>query len=92
MLAIPTNSTKEVYDLAEVLLHELWDHQTALRLVGVGLTQFACLDARLGETVQPSLFGREYDRRLELEKRIDQLRNRYGHNSIIPASLLYLSH
>lgn len=83
VLTLPTNSTKEIYDLAEILLHELWDHKTALRLVGIGLTQF-------GEILQPSLFGKEHDKRLELEKRIDNLRERFGKSAVIPAALMYL--
>lgn len=83
VLASPTNVTKEIYDLAEILLKELWDQQTPLRLVGIGLTQF-------GEMVQPSLFGEAHDKRLELEKRVDQLRSRFGKNAVIPASLMYL--
>lgn len=83
VLTIPTNSTKEIFDLAEILLKELWDTTTPLRLVGVGLTQF-------GETIQPSLFSKEHDKRLELEKRIDILRERFGKKAVIPASLLFL--
>lgn len=83
VLTKPTNVTKEIYDLAEVLLKELWDSRTPLRLVGIGLTQF-------GEIVQPSLFDQEHDKRLELEKRVDNLRSRFGKNAVIPASLLYL--
>lgn len=83
VLNSPTNVTKEIYDLGEVLLKELWDSKTPLRLVGIGLTQF-------GETVQPSLFDQAHDKRLELEKRVDNLRSRFGKNAVIPASLMYL--
>ncbi len=83
VLTTPTNTTKELYDLSEVLLKELWDGCTPLRLVGIGLTQF-------GETVQPSLFEGVRDKRLELEKRIDLLRERFGKSAVIPASLMFL--
>lgn len=89
-LTVPTNLTKEIYDLAEILLHELWDGQIPLRLVGFGLTQLTMPDNKQGETTQLSLFGKEHDKRLELEKRIDQLRLKYGNHSVIPLSLLYL--
>ncbi len=83
VLTSPTNITKEIYDLAESLLKELWDGRTPLRLVGIGLTQF-------GETIQPSLFSGIHDKRLELEKRIDTLRVRFGKDAVVPASQLYL--
>lgn len=83
VLTTPTNITKEIYDLGEVLLKELWDSSTPLRLVGIGLSQF-------GETVQPSLFDGVRDKRLELEKRIDLLRSRFGKSAVIPASLMFL--
>lgn len=83
VLPSATNVTKEIYDLAEILVHELWDHKTPLRLVGIGLTQF-------GETVQPSLFGQAHDKRLELEKRVDSLREKFGDDSVVPASQMWL--
>jgi DNA polymerase-4 len=83
VLTYPTNVTKEIYDLGEILLKELWDSRTSLRLVGIGISQF-------GETVQPSLFDSVRDKRLELEKRIDTLRNKFGKKAVIPASLMYL--
>lgn len=83
VLNCPTNSTKEIYDLGEILLKELWDQKTPLRLVGIGLTQF-------GETIQPSLFDSTREKRLDLEKRIDTLRDRFGKEAVIPASLIYL--
>lgn len=79
-----TNVTKEIYDLGEVLLKELWDSRTPLRLVGIGLSQFG------GETIQPSLFDHQHDKRLELEKRIDTLKNRFGKNAVVPLSMLLL--
>ncbi len=84
VLTSPTNVTKEIYDLGETLLKELWDSRTPLRLVGIGLTQF-------GETIQQSLFGREHDKRLELEKRIDTLKERFGKEAVKPLFLLYLN-
>lgn len=78
-----TSSTKEIYDMGEELLKELWDSKTPLRLVGIGISQF-------GEIVQPSLFDEVRDKRLELEKRIDELRSRFGKQAVIPASLMLL--
>ena len=81
VLPYPTSSTKEIYEMGEELLKELWDGKTPLRLVGIGISQF-------GETVQPSLFDSVRSRRLGLEKRIDSLRSRFGKDAVIPASLL----
>ena len=81
VLPYPTSSTKEIYGLAEALLKELWDGKSFLRLVGIGISQF-------GETIQPSLFDSVRGKRLELEKRIDTLREKFGKDSVMPASLL----
>ena len=83
VLPSPTNITKEIYDMGETLLKELWDGRSALRLVGIGISQF-------GEELQPSLFEGARNKRLGLEKRIDKLKNKFGKDAVIPASLLLL--
>jgi DNA polymerase-4 len=83
VLSYPTNLTKEIYERGEELLLELWDGRTPLRLVGIGVSQF-------GEAIQGSLFDSVREKRLGLEKRIDQLRGRFGKQSVLPASLLNL--
>ena len=83
VLPYPTSSTKEIYDMGEILLKELWDGRDTLRLVGIGISQF-------GETIQPSLFDGVRDKRVGLEKRIDSLRERFGKDAVIPASLMKL--
>jgi DNA polymerase-4 len=84
VLPYPTATTKEIFDMGEILLKELWDSHTPLRLVGIGISQF-------GETSQPSLFDGMRSKRYELEKRIDQLRARFGKEAVIPASLMQLT-
>lgn len=83
VLPYSTSSTKEIYEMGEELLKELWDGHTPLRLVGIGISQF-------GETIQPSLFDSTRDKRLGLEKRIDSLRERFGKDAVIPASIMKL--
>jgi len=83
VLPYSTSCTKEIYEAAEVLLKELWDGYTPLRLVGVGISQF-------GETIQPSLFDNVREKRLELEKRIDQLCEKFGEGAVVPAALIRL--
>lgn len=85
VLPSPTSITKEIYDLGEELLLELWDSRTPLRLVGIGLSQF-----NNDGLVQGSLFDEVREKRLGLEKRIDLLRRRFGKQSVIPASLMFL--
>ncbi|MCH8821457.1 DNA polymerase IV [Patescibacteria group bacterium] len=83
VLPYSTSSTKEIYEMGEELLKELWDGHTPLRLVGIGISQF-------GETIQPSLFDATRDKRLELEKRVDILKERFGKDAVIPASIMKL--
>ncbi|HEY4694353.1 MAG TPA: DNA polymerase IV [Candidatus Nanoarchaeia archaeon] len=78
-----TSSTKEIYDLGETLLKELWDRRTPLRLVGIEISQF-------GESSQLSLFDAPREKRLGLEKRIDNLRARFGKDAVVPAIMLNL--
>jgi len=82
-LPYPTASTKEIFDAGVVLLKELWDHQKSLRLVGIGISQFE-------ETVQPSLFDNAREKRLNLEKRIDTLREKFGKDAVVPAAVMRL--
>ena len=83
VLPYSTSSTKEIYEMGEELLKELWDGHTPLRLVGISISQF-------GETIQPSLFDATRDKRLELEKRVDILKERFGKDAVIPASIMKL--
>ena len=46
--------------------------------------------SQFGESVQGSLFDSVRDKRLGLEKRIDNLKERFGKNAVIPASLMRL--
>ena len=84
VLPYPTAITREVYGLGETLLKELWDGYTPLRLVGIGISGF-------GENTQASLFNTVREKRLELEKRIDGLRERFGQSAFVPASVLFLA-
>jgi DNA polymerase-4 len=83
-LAYSTSSTKEIYDTGKILLKELWDGYTPLRLVGIAVSKF---EAK-GQTLQPSFFDKNQEKQLELEKRIDHLRERFGKDAVMPASLI----
>lgn len=89
-LLYSTNLTKEIYEMSEVLLTELWDGRTPLRLVGIGVSDVK-MDSHNSEAKQLLLFDEKREKRLELEKRIDGLRERFGENSIITANLVGLA-
>jgi len=84
VLPYPTSCTKEIYEMAENLFKELWDGCTPLRLIGVGVLKF---EAK-GQALQANLFDDFRVKRLELEKRIDNLRERFGKDAIVPAAFL----
>lgn len=79
----PTDSTSVIYENACRLLREFWDH-TPLRLIGLRTTKISeegfC---------QMSLFDTEQaKKKKELEKAVDQIRSRFGTDSIKRASFL----
>lgn len=79
----PTDSTSVIYENACELLKEFWD-QTPLRLIGVRTTKIS--DENY---CQLSLFEpEEFRKRKEMEKTVDQIRNRFGTDSIKRASFL----
>src|SRR3990167_1380451 len=80
VLPYSTASTKEIFEMGKQLLKELWDGRAPLRLVGIGISQFGPPASGI---IQPSLFDSVSDKRLELEKRIDTLRERFGKEAVI---------
>ena len=86
VLPYPTFSTKEIYQMGKQLLKELWDDHIPLRLVGIAVSDF---EPR-GQAFQASFFDKNRDKQLDLEKRIDSLRERFGKDAVIPATLLNL--
>jgi len=83
-----TDITKEIYETGEILLKELWNRRVPLRLVGIGISHFAPTTQGL-EPKQLVLFESQREKRLELEKRIDYLRERFGGSAIVPATLVF---
>src|SRR3990167_3943485 len=88
VLFYPTNITREIHEIGETLLEELWDRRVPLRLVGIGISHFAPTTQGL-EPKQLVLFESQREKRLELEKRIDYLRERFGGSAIVPATLVF---
>ena len=82
-LQFPTGSTSVIYEEACRLLREFWDG-TPVRLIGIRTGKIS--DHAF---VQMSLFETEQDRkRLKMEQAVDQIRSRFGTDSIKRASFL----
>ena len=90
VLFYPTNITREIYEIGETLLEELWDRRVPLRLVGIGISHFAPTTQGL-EPKQLVLFESQREKRLELEKRIDSLRNKFGKDALVTAAQLKIT-
>ena len=82
----PTDITQEIYQASKELFNEVWDGRTALRLIGVSLTD---LTRESGE--QLSLFGassEEHDKKRKLDSAMDAIRNKYGDSKITMGSIM----
>ena len=93
VLPYSTSITREIYEMGETLLKELWDQKTPLRLVGISLSQFEP-ECQTLEPKQMELFNdvdRVREKRLELEKRIDSLRNKFGKDALVTAAQLKIT-
>lgn len=76
----PTDITHDIYNTAKELFDEVWDGRTALRLIGVTLT-----DITKEEGEQLSLFGEDNSRnekKQKLDSAVDAIRNKYGDTKI----------
>jgi len=82
-LVQPTDQGQVIYAAALQLLHENWRQGQQLRLLGVGVS--GLLDH---SGYQLSLFDRSDQRRTRLNRAVDAIRDRYGHDAITRASLL----
>ena len=78
-LSSSTANTKDIYNTAKELLNEMYKNGTPIRLVGVRVDNLV----EKGE-VQISLFGNtENEKKQEkLDSVVDQLKQKYGYNSI----------
>ena len=86
-LADATDITKEVYEISKALLAELWKGRFPLRLIGISLMQLVHEDA-----MQLTLFqDEEKERARKLDKALDDIRGRYGLDTIKRGSTLQSS-
>ncbi|MBQ8815543.1 MAG: DNA polymerase IV [Lachnospiraceae bacterium] len=86
-LLSPTDVTEEIYRAACQVFDELWDKATPIRQLGVGTSKVQTEAAH-----QYNLFDLERHDQLEkLNRTIDDIRSRYGEDSIMRASFLQSS-
>ncbi|MBR1692871.1 MAG: DNA polymerase IV [Lachnospiraceae bacterium] len=84
-LDAPTNHTQEIYRQVMHIFDELWDGQTPIRLLGVHTSGVTGEDAE----TQLNLFTMDkQDKYRKLDSAIDQIREKYGENSIFRATYL----
>ncbi len=82
----PTDITKDIYDVARVLLREMWQENEPLRLIGVSLS-----DVQRGEETQLSLFGtgtENNEKQRHIDAAVDTIRSKYGKGKILRGSAL----
>ena len=80
----PITATLELYRYACQVFDRLWDGRTPLRLLCVGISHLVDQDE-----LQPTLFGEENrDKLARADEAIDRLRQKFGKNAVIRASLL----
>ncbi len=82
-LYIPTSSTNTIYKMASALFDEMWDGNP-LRCFSISLSSL--LDENF---IQLSLFEDFNEKDILLDKSIDNLRVKFGQDSIIRSSFLY---
>jgi len=80
-LEAPTSNTKDIYSKAKELLYEMYKQNTLIRLVGVRVDNLVSKDE-----MQLSLFSKkETEKQENLDKVVDDLKNKYGYNTITRA-------
>ena len=83
-LLSPTDVTEEIYRAACQLFDQLWDKSTPIRQLGVGTSKVQTEAAH-----QYNLFDlKKHDRLEKLNQTIDDIRSRFGEDSVMRASFL----
>ena len=85
-LSESTSNTKDIYKVAKDLLHEMYKNGTPIRLIGMRVDNLIEQNE-----LQLSLFRNENSEKQEkLDKVVDELKQKYGYNSITRAGKLNL--
>ncbi len=80
-----TSNTKEIYGLAKELLNEMYIKGTPIRLIGMRVDNLIEKDE-----LQLSLFShRDNEKQEKIDKVVDDLKQKYGYNSITRAGKLH---
>jgi DNA polymerase-4 len=79
-VANPTNDDREIYAAVKQLFSQTWKKDKPVRLLGVGVTQFD------NPVKQLSLWEAPNKKDAKLSTAVDDVRNRYGKNSIMRGS------
>ncbi len=72
-LPIYTTLTSEIFSVVKELLENNWDHQTPVRLLGVGVSHLASENQ-----IQLSIWDVENEKKLQVEKVLDELQQKFG--------------
>lgn len=78
-----TNLTDEIFEVAGKLFEEFTPEKKPVRLIGVGVSHLVS-----EKGLQTTLWDGEKERKLELEKVMDQLTEKYGKNALTHARAL----
>lgn len=83
-LVNPINISSDIYEVAKSILTEMWEADLSIRLIGIRLDKLVDSNKH-----QVSLFDniKENENNLELEKTVDELKEKYGYKIIKKASL-----
>ena len=82
-LPIYTALTEEIFTVAKTMLESTWDHQTPIRLLGVGVSHLVPEDQ-----VQLSIWDVENEKKLKVEKILDDLQKKFGPKGLTHARSL----
>lgn len=82
-LDIATDSTNIIYETSKKLFDEMWDEKP-IRRFNISLSELSSSDF-----CQLSLLERYREKEEKLNKTIDEIRSKYGYNSIIRSSFLH---
>jgi nucleotidyltransferase/DNA polymerase involved in DNA repair len=82
-LSHPTNLTDEIFKISKSLYEQFTDKEKPVRLIGVGVSQLAP-----EKGMQTSFWDVDNERKMRLEKVMDQLQEKFGNSALTHANTL----